>query len=309
MNKEEILAKLKDEETITISKLQREFNLGYVEASKLYNELKDEHNLSKPQYRGINLIFLDIDGVLNSRTTKEKCGPYRGIEESKVLLLRSLVEKTYARIVLISSWKEWWFKKKQYKSKQDDLANYLDDCLYKAKLEVWNKINDDFALGRGDAINQFIDYLKRKNIMINNYVIFDDEMFDYKETNQTKHLIQTSFENGGLSKKHINKAIEMLNGQKVDKIKARRNIMPDIEFDVVDPREQDFATCLGNIFEEKQFGSFVKFAHKRGIHSVGELVDNADKLVYEYSHDHRLLEHRRLTLEEILNEFKELASD
>ena len=48
----------------------------------------------------------------------------------------------------------------------------------------------------------------------------------------------------------------MLNGQKINKIKTRRNIMLDIEFDVIDPREQDFATCLGNIFEEKQFGSF-----------------------------------------------------
>lgn len=222
MNKEEVLTKLKEGEIVSISKLQRVFGIGFVSASKLLDEMKknnyivcSEKNkryyfIHEPNNHGINLIFLDIDGVLNSRTTKEKCGPYRGIEDSKVSLLKGLIDKTNAKIVLISSWKEWWFKKEEYKSKQDDLANYLDECLIKAGLNVWNKVNDDFATGRGDSIVQFINFLKHKNVEINNYVIFDDEISDYKETKQTKHLVQTSFENGGLSLKHIKQATIIL---------------------------------------------------------------------------------------------------
>ena len=120
--------------------------------------------------------------------------------------MKRLIEKTGAKIVLISSWKEWWFKKPENKVKQDELANYLDDCLAKEGIIIWNKVNDDFATGRGDSIAQFIKILERNNVEINNYVIFDDEISDYKETKQTKHLIQTSFENGGLSLKHIKQA-------------------------------------------------------------------------------------------------------
>ena len=223
MNEEEILNNLKEGETVSISFLQKEFGIGYTRASRLFNELKNENKLvqdendgsyqylRKNKPNGLNLIFLDIDGVLNSKTTKEKCGPYRGIEDSKVSLLKALIDETKAKIVLISSWKEWWFKKKESKGKQDDLANYLDNCLSKSGLEVWSKVNDEFALGRGDSIIQFISSLKRNNIGINNYVIFDDEAFDYKQTKQTKHLVQTSFENGGLLSKHIEQAKAILN--------------------------------------------------------------------------------------------------
>lgn len=220
MNKQSILSKLKEGDEISISKLQRQFGISFLKAQMIFDELKSNNQIvkdnetyyyiSKLRNKGLNLIFLDIDGVLNSRTTKEKCGVYRGIEECKIALLKELIDKTDAKIVLISSWKEWWFKKEEYKCRQDDLANYLDKSLSKAGLNIWNKVNDDFVSGRGDSIIQFIDCLKRKGIEINNYVIFDDEISDYKETKQTKHLVQTSFENGGLSLKHIKQAIAIL---------------------------------------------------------------------------------------------------
>ena len=221
MNKEEILAKLKEGQIVSVSKLQRELGIGYVAASKLFNELKESnlivqgkkkdsyYYLREPQKNGINLVFLDVDGVLNCRTTKERIGPFRGIEQSKVDLLKDLIDRTHAKMVLISSWKEWWYKKEQHKCRQDDLANYLDECLNKACLKVWDKVDDYFSTGRGDSINQYIENLNRFIIHINNYVIFDDEILDYKETKLTKHLIQTSYENGGLLPKHIKQAIRL----------------------------------------------------------------------------------------------------
>ena len=51
---------------------------------------------------------------------------------------------------------------------------------------------------------------KEIGIDIRKYVILDDEMFDYLETKMTRHLIRTSFEQNGLEKKHVRKAIEKL---------------------------------------------------------------------------------------------------
>ena len=42
------------------------------------------------------------------------------------------------------------------------------------------------------------------------YVILDDEMFDYKQTRLTKYLIRTSFNQHGLDKSHVRKAVSML---------------------------------------------------------------------------------------------------
>ena len=50
-------------------------------------------------------LFLDIDGVLNTPTSKERCGQYVGIDSAKVLLLKYIVEETGALIILTSTWK------------------------------------------------------------------------------------------------------------------------------------------------------------------------------------------------------------
>ena len=63
----------------------------------------------------MKVLFLDIDGVLNSCNTKAKVGFERAIEEDKIVLLEEIVERTKAEIVLISSWRENWYKGKTEK--------------------------------------------------------------------------------------------------------------------------------------------------------------------------------------------------
>ena len=50
------------------------------------------------------IIFLDIDGVLNTRDWVEKKNPW--VDENKVRLLASLCDITGAKIVLSTSWRE-----------------------------------------------------------------------------------------------------------------------------------------------------------------------------------------------------------
>ena len=61
------------------------------------------------------IVFLDVDGVLNSITTKDRCGPYVGIDDKKVSNLKDIIDATSAKIVLVSSWKEGWKKEPQHK--------------------------------------------------------------------------------------------------------------------------------------------------------------------------------------------------
>lgn len=54
-------------------------------------------------------VFLDIDGVLNSRAYDRERTPEDGnIDVTRLPLLRQLIERTDAKVVLTSSWREHW---------------------------------------------------------------------------------------------------------------------------------------------------------------------------------------------------------
>jgi hypothetical protein len=54
-------------------------------------------------------VFLDIDGVLNSHAYDRERAPGEGnIDVTRLPLLRELIERTDAKVVLTSSWREHW---------------------------------------------------------------------------------------------------------------------------------------------------------------------------------------------------------
>ena len=56
----------------------------------------------------MKIIFLDVDGVLNCKSSKSRCGGFLGIDDSKVKLLKEIIDITGAKIVLSSSWRYGW---------------------------------------------------------------------------------------------------------------------------------------------------------------------------------------------------------
>ena len=209
---------IKDRKAISISYIARNYSVGFNKASQLFNELINDGYISqegkvlnkcKEDNKGLNIIFLDVDGVLNCSSTKDVCVKYVGIEDNKVSLLKQIVDKSNAKIVLVSTWKEWWFKESYFKDKQDYLADYLDNKLSKQGLVIYDK-TDDELYNRGDGILEYIHRLNWKGINVNNFVVLDDEIFDYKRTKITKNLVQTSYDNGGLQRKHVIKALDKL---------------------------------------------------------------------------------------------------
>ena len=220
----EVIEQVKTEPIISMSILQRRLGISFVKASYLLNSLIDNNYVIKdkkghyvinealvgPTPNGLKLIFLDIDGVLNCHSTKDLCLVYRGIEDKKVSLLKEIVDKTRAKIILVSSWKETWYKEPHLKDKQDELATYLDKKLESQGLVITDKTDDYDPFQRGEGILEYLRQLKRRDIKVDNFVILDDELFDYKETKLRKHLVQTSYYKDGLETKHMRKAVEML---------------------------------------------------------------------------------------------------
>ena len=163
--------------------------------------------------KNIKLIFLDVDGVLNSSTTKERCGPYIGIEQEKVKLLKELVDQTGAFLVLISTWKMFWYRNK--KEKQDSLANHLDESLKKYRLKISAKTKDiGDPFDRSEGINELrLRLMMKHHISTNQYVILDDQELGYKAGGMMDKWIKTN-EQTGLTKEHIEKAIKLLNNKR-----------------------------------------------------------------------------------------------
>ena len=155
----------------------------------------------------MKIIFLDVDGVLNSIDSEDRLGAFIGIDYSGVKLLREIVDKTDAKIVLVSSWKRRWHKTKE---DQGILANYLDKRLAEENLEIIDKTKDSIT-NRGEGIFNWLSVHPE----VDSWIILDDEIFDdYIEYGCMPHLVQTSFYDGGLKEKHVEQAISLLNKTK-----------------------------------------------------------------------------------------------
>ena len=155
----------------------------------------------------MKVIFLDIDGVLNTPSSESRCGEYIGIDDEKVEKLKKIVEKTKAEIVLISTWKKYWRKEEKLKPLQDYSATYLDEKLAKQGLKAIDKTKDKADgryLSRGESI---LEYVCRNNV--ENYIILDDCQFDYDGCDLTDNYIKTN-QIEGLSEQQVKAACETL---------------------------------------------------------------------------------------------------
>lgn len=155
----------------------------------------------------MKVIFLDVDGVLNTPSSESRCGEYIGIDDEKVEKLKKIVEKTKTEIVLISTWKKYWRKEEKLKPLQDYSANYLDEKLAKQGLKAIDKTKDKADgryLSRGESI---LEYVYRNNV--ENYIILDDCQFDYDGCDLTDNYIKTN-QIEGLSEQQVKAACETL---------------------------------------------------------------------------------------------------
>ena len=127
----------------------------------------------------MKFLFLDIDGVLNTYYTKQttKTGTI-DILDKKLLLIKELVDKTNAKIILSSTWSLGYFDllKGQNDTKHAIDFLHLNDKFQSIGLEFFSFIAQPPNKPRGENIHDWIiDFLKSHSIKdIKSIVILDD---------------------------------------------------------------------------------------------------------------------------------------
>lgn len=125
----------------------------------------------------MKVIFLDIDGVLNSNDWYVKTrgvGGYNGgdIDPECIELINDLIDATGAKIIMSSSWRSDYENSCEYLY---DNGLYCDAIIGKTPHFCYTCQNDDIrsTLCRGNEIQYVLE-----SEYITNYVIFDDEEWE-----------------------------------------------------------------------------------------------------------------------------------
>ena len=163
------------------------------------------------------IIFLDVDGVLNSleyfdqlknSDQSKKIGEYQELDVEKVRLLAEIITNTGAEIVLSSTWRDIGRKEGQ---RDHPMYQYLVDTLDAFGLKIIDH-TPYFEYDRPREIKEWLNRQEDKDIR---FVSLDDDFTPeaYEKYGIGEYLVRTTFygSNGGLQKVHVKKAIDTLN--------------------------------------------------------------------------------------------------
>ena len=167
--------------------------------NKIIDIFKKQENLLEKEK--VKIIFLDIDGVLNSEKSIKMNYYMNGKHsihvdlphKSHVKWLNKIVEETGAKLVISSTWRI------------GTIARRISDILYLCGVKA--TVIDKTPVGnceRGIEIQTWLDETKYE---ILSFIILDD---DSDMLHLSNRLVQTKWK-FGLNEKHAIKAIEMLN--------------------------------------------------------------------------------------------------
>ena len=177
----------------------------------------------------MKVVFLDIDGVLNSDSTL-----YENIslEDNLIMNLKELIDRTGAKIILSSSWRTIPAATQKLMNKLDEfnlhLSGMTSEGVEASFIEAigfkpTKRFLDDrfgFELSENKEPNKKYKMTFDRGAEIFKwlcdhddcaYVILDDDMEDIKPYFKSKVLIKTRYETG-LTKDDVEKAVKILNG-------------------------------------------------------------------------------------------------
>ena len=155
----------------------------------------------------MKVIFLDVDGVLNSDEYFDKIrnldiqGIEREVDIEKIKLLKKAIDKTGAKVVLSSSWRYTKY------------AQYLKELL--SNYDIYVDSTPFIEKETGLEIKKWLS----DNQDVEDFVILDDEIFDSYDESLIKNLIKTSNGNGrnfgeGLLPRDVDEIIKRLGRKK-----------------------------------------------------------------------------------------------
>lgn len=151
------------------------------------------------------IIFLDIDGVLNTKSFRESpdIDYYNDfISDHNMHFLKHIVMATDAKIVLSSTWRTYYSRGKM---QFDKSGEYINRIFEKYGLEIFDK-TPEMNNNRDAEITAYLE----DNGQVKSYVIIDDFNFKWSDCNR-EHLVKTDDENG-LNEEKVKEAIQILLG-------------------------------------------------------------------------------------------------
>ena len=150
----------------------------------------------------MKVIFLDIDGVLNSVAYNRMRSMEDGfIDKTRLPILKEIVDATGALVVLSSTWKRHW--EKEYLD-CDFIGRQLIETFFLGDIEIYDKTPNKST--RADEIRAWLS----EHDDVESFVILDDIFFGWGEL--AYNLVRTDERIGrGLENVHKIKAIEILN--------------------------------------------------------------------------------------------------
>ena len=150
----------------------------------------------------IKIIFLDVDGVLNCIEYVKQFGKFGFIVDPvRMEYLKEIVENTGAKIVLSTSWREYW-DKNMINCKE--IGFKITETFLEYDLFIYDK-TPYINFEREREIKAWLD----SHDTIANYVVLDDLEMDTDFLDG--HFVMTHNENGGLCEADVKQAIEILN--------------------------------------------------------------------------------------------------
>lgn len=157
----------------------------------------------------MNIIFLDVDGVLNSERSLKANQGY--IDPAAVENLKTIVDATGARIVLTSSWRGGWDPDPEKRGEDGWILVHAFD---KAGLSIYGKTGFSTVTDMSGRSLEILDWLETSQETVDQFVIIDDGNFRWRKYRLHKHWVKTSFKSDGLTAKHAARAIDILNNKK-----------------------------------------------------------------------------------------------
>ena len=155
----------------------------------------------------MKIIFLDIDGVLNSEMYEWSRGEDRAdnrIDLSRVSLLKDIVSATDAKIVLSSTWRLDWNKSPELCGEDGE---YINQCLAQYGLFIIDKTPFNSMID--DRRREILTWLSSHRGEVESFVILDDINCGWEELD--RRVVVTDPYGYGLNEEHVKKAIKLLN--------------------------------------------------------------------------------------------------
>lgn len=165
----------------------------------------------------MKIIFLDVDGVLNtSETWERKHNEFINtgkvicpIDEFRIKYLKEIIDKTDAKVVLFSTW-SGGFKKDNdliIPARNDAYAGELYNFFSKYNIEIYDKISKiEINIKNKDKLKIWLE-----NNHVEEFIIIEDEPKSLLE-DFSDNIIDVSL--NGLCEEHIELSIKKLNSSK-----------------------------------------------------------------------------------------------